>query len=238
MAASAYPTRLARAHSTTAARPINLLISDDTSLGCQLLRDVLLRSRNRFNVVGCALTHAQIIESMTMSSVDVALVNENLEDGPLVGFRVLNELHMSFPNTRVVILLKSARNDLVVDAFRGGAKGVFCRAEPWQALCKCIQSVYKGQIWVNSNQLQFVLDALVSATPLRMVNPRGQTLLTKREDDVVNLVVDGLSNREVAQKLGLTEHTVSNYLFRIYEKLGISTRVELVLYALRQKQQG
>ena len=71
-----------------------------------------------------------------------------------------------------------------------------------------------------------------------MVNPRGQTLLTKREDEVVNLVVDGHSNREVAQKLGLTEHTVSNDLFRIYEKLGISTRVEIVLYALRQKQQG
>ena len=70
------------------------------------------------------------------------------------------------------------------------------------------------------------------------VNPRGQTLLTKWEGRVVNLVVDGLSNRETAQKLGLTEHTVSNYLFRIYEKLGISTRVELVLYALRQKQQG
>ena len=86
--------------------------------------------------------------------------------------------------------------------------------------------------------MQSALDALVSATPLWMVNPRGQTLLTKREDDVVNLVVDGLSNRETAQKLGLTEHTVSNYLFRIYEKLGISTRVELVLYALRQKQQG
>ena len=63
-------------------------------------------------------------------------------------------------------------------------------------------------------------------------------MLTKREDEVVNLEVDGLSNCETAQKLGLTEHTVSNYLFRIYEKLGISTRVELVLYALRQKQQG
>jgi DNA-binding CsgD family transcriptional regulator len=70
-----------------------------------------------------------------------------------------------------------------------------------------------------------------------MVSPGGQPLLTKREDDVVNLVFDGLPNRETAQRLGLTEHTVSNYLFRIYEKLGISTRVELVLYALRQKQQ-
>ena len=67
---------------------------------------------------------------------------------------------------------------------------------------------------------------------------RKQTLLSKREDDLVNLVFDGLSDREVAQKLGLAEHTVSNYLFRIYEKLGISTRIELVLNALRQKQQG
>ena len=64
---------------------------------------------------------------------------------------------------------------------------------------------------------------------------QGRRLLTKREDDVVKLVADGLSNRNVAHKLGLTEHTVSNYLFRIYEKLGISSRVELVLYALKQK---
>ena len=61
-------------------------------------------------------------------------------------------------------------------------------------------------------------------------------MLTKREDEVVKLVADGLSNRNVAQKLGLTEHTVSNYLFRIYEQLGISSRVELVLYALKQTQ--
>ena len=76
----------------------------------------------------------------------------------------------------------------------------------------------------------------MNAAPLRLVNLQGRRLLTKREDDVVKLVADGLSNRNVAQKLGLTEHTVSNYLFRIYEKLGISSRVELVLYALKQKQ--
>ncbi len=90
--------------------------------------------------------------------------------------------------------------------------------------------------WLNSHQLHCVLDALVSATPLRLVSSQGRRLLTKREDDVVKLVADGLSNRNVAHKLGLTEHTVSNYLFRIYEKLGISSRVELVLYALKQRQ--
>jgi DNA-binding NarL/FixJ family response regulator len=71
-----------------------------------------------------------------------------------------------------------------------------------------------------------------------MVNPHGQTVLTKREDDVVNQVVDGFSNHELGQKLGLSEDTVSNYLFRNCEKLGTSNHAELVLYALRQKQQG
>jgi DNA-binding NarL/FixJ family response regulator len=217
--------------------PINLLISDDSHMGCELLKSSLKRSRPDFNVVGCAVTRSEIIDSMNAHSVDVALISESLQDGPLMGFEALDELHAAFPKTRTIVLLKSAPHDLVVDAFRGGAKGVFCRAEPLQALCKCIHSVHQGQIWANSHQLHFVLEALVNAKPLRVVNSAGHELLTKRENDVVNLVVDGLSNREVAQKLDLSEHTVSNYLFRVYEKLGISSRVELVLYAIQRRQQ-
>jgi DNA-binding NarL/FixJ family response regulator len=206
-------------------------------MGCQLLREVLVRSRlNTFKVVSCAVSRDQIIDAMKRLHVDVALISENLEDGPLAGFRVLNDLRLSHPKTRVVILLRSARDELVVDAFRGGAKGVFCRTETWQHLRKCIQAVHKGQVWVNSHQLHSVLEALVTAIPLRLVNPHGGKLLTKREEDVVRQVADGLTNRGVAHKLGLTEHTVSNYLFRIYDKLGISSRVELVLYALKQQQ--
>ena len=78
----------------------------------------------------------------------------------------------------------------------------------------------------------------MTATPLCMVNPRGQTLRTKRENDVMNQVVDGFSNHELVQKLGLSEDTVCNYLFRNCEMLGTSNHAELVLYAHRQKQQG
>ncbi len=105
-----------------------------------------------------------------------------------------------------------------------------------QTLFKCIQAVHQGQIWANSTQLCSVLNAFVNAAPLRLVNSQGRKLLTRREEDVVKLVVEGHTNREVADKLGLTEHTVSNYLFRIYDKLGMSSRVELVLYSLRRPQ--
>ena len=109
-----------------------------------------------------------------------------------------------------------------------------CRTEPIQALCKCIQTVHKGQIWANSHQLHFILEALMGSTPLRVIDFKGRYLLAQREDEVANLVAEGMTNQGIAQKLGVAEHTVSNCLFRIYEKLGISNRVELLLYLLNQ----
>ena len=236
MAASLPSAELNRVSAIIRRPLLNLLISDDTRMGCELLKSALLRTRSIINIVACAVTQSEIIESLTAHPVDVALISENLQDGPYTGFGILEQLHAAFPKTRAIVLLKSAPHEMVVDAFRGGAKGVFCRTEPVRTLSKCIQSVHEGQIWANSHQLHFVLEALMKATPLRVVNSQGCALLTKREDEVVNLVVDGMSNREVARKLGLSEHTVSNYLFRIYEKLGVSSRVELVLYALKQQQ--
>ncbi len=84
----------------------------------------------------------------------------------------------------------------------------------------------------NSAQPNSLLAAFAQVAPLQIATARGNKLLTQRENDVAKHVVQGFSNREVSQKLGLTEPTVSNYLFRIYEKLGISSRVELVLYYL------
>ena len=217
-------------------RVIDVLIADDSSMNCQLLKGAL-GLRSSFRVVACAVSREEIIDAMNSHSVDVALINESLQDGTLSGFRVLSEMHSLFPNTRVIVLLKLAHKDLVIDAFRSGARGVFCRAEPLHLMCKCISAVHEGQIWANSGQLSAVLDALVGEAPLRPVNSQIRVRLTKREKDVVKLVVQGCTNRQAAEKLGLSEHTISNYLFRTYEKLGISSRVELVLYSLKYPQE-
>jgi two-component system nitrate/nitrite response regulator NarL len=221
-----------RPHAVRSQR-IAILIADETSMGCQLLKNALGRSRLGFEVVACAINRSEIMHSMSKHPIDVVLVSESLQEGPFVGFQILNELRSSFPATRVIVLLKSAQRDLVLDAFRAGAKGVFCRAEPIGALCKCIRVVQEGQVWANSDQLNFIVDALSHAMPFRVTSARGKYLLAKREQEVANLVAEGLTNRDIAQQLGLSEHTISNYLFRIYEKLGISSRVELVLYIVR-----
>jgi len=204
-------------------------------MGCQLLEDTFRRSRGPFKVVSCVISRDKITQVLKSHRCDVALISDNLSEGPLTGFHALRETRHSFPKTRSVMLLKSNHHDLVIDAFRAGAKGVFCRTEQLKSLTKCIVAVHHGQIWANSTQLNSVVTAFADAVPLRKANSKRRNALSKRETEVAKLVVEGLSNREVAEQLRLTEHTVSNYLFRVYEKLGISSRVELVLYALRRQ---
>jgi DNA-binding NarL/FixJ family response regulator len=199
-------------------------------MNCQLLKDALTRSRAPLKVIACALSSEDVALLLKAHDCQVALIADSLSDGPLSGFRALRELRHSFPKIRPVLLMKSHQEDLVIDAFRTGAKGVFCRTEPIKALTKCITAVHQGQVWANSAQLNSLLTAFAQVAPLQIATSRGNKLLTKRENDVAKHVVQGFSNREASQKLGLTEHTVSNYLFRIYDKLGISSRVELVLY--------
>jgi DNA-binding NarL/FixJ family response regulator len=161
----------------------------------------------------------------------VVVISAELDDDKRKGFEIARELHASHSETRVVMLLDSSERSQVVEAFRTGARGVFSRSESLNSLARCIQCVSEGQIWANSKELRYILEALGEALPLRVVDTRGAALLSRREVEVVRCVAEGLSNREIAQRLGLTEHTVKNYLFRIFDKLGVSKRVEVVLYA-------
>ena len=99
-------------------------------------------------------------------------------------------------------------------------------------LCKCAEQVHAGQIWANTSQLHSVIDALAQLAPLRVVNASCLQLLTKREEEVVRLLAEGMSNRDIARELKFSAHTVKNYLFKIFDKLEVSSHVELVLYAI------
>jgi len=211
---------------------ITVLVADADVMSCRLLASGLRRYR-QLRVFESHLSAAGILEQVFEVHPDILLVATTLSDGPMSGLSVAREVRKSYPAMHVVVLLESSQRDLVVEAFRAGAKGVFCRSDfDFKTLCKCVASVYSGQIWANSQQLQFVLETFCEATPLHLVNSMGVELLTRREDEVVRQVAEGLSNREIAGQLKLSEHTVKNYLFRIFEKLGISSRVELVSYAI------
>jgi DNA-binding NarL/FixJ family response regulator len=104
-------------------------------------------------------------------------------------------------------------------------------------LWKCIAAVSEGQVWANSRQLHLLLNNLTKARPIGETLSVGMVLLAAHEAHVANLVAEGLPNKEIALRLGITDHTVSNYLFRVYNKLGISSRVELVLHIMKQREE-
>lgn len=215
-----------------ASENIGVLIADSNRMQMQLLSGAL-RRHPEFHVSTCSMDTTSILQSISNQIPGVALLSPaspgNL--GEIV--TTLRGFHVAQPDIPKVLLLDSWDRELVVSAFRSGARGIFTITDSnLRSLCKCLMRVAAGQVWINTDQLNCLLDLISEVPSLRVVNAGGKAILTPREEQVVALVAEGLSNREIAQELSLSEHTIKKYLFRIFEKLGISTRVELVLYAL------
>jgi DNA-binding NarL/FixJ family response regulator len=211
---------------------VRVLVADATLMACGLVSARLKRHR-QLQVVGYAASVDELVRLMEQARPEVAVISATLQDGPLSGLAIVPEICSKNSGTRVILMIDRSEPELVVQAFRAGARGVFSRAKSrLDLLCKCVICVHKGQIWADSEQLGFLVEAMGRMPAVRMVKPDRATLLTKREEDLLRLVAEGLGNREIAHQLNLSEHTVKNYMFRIFDKLGVSNRVELVLYAL------
>ena len=216
---------------------IRVLVADTTRIHTQLLSDALRRDRH-LEVIGSASPSGGLVDAVATHNIDVAVISSNLDEEPLRGLEVLRELRAARPMVRAVILLDSSKREVVVEAFRAGARGVFSRHDSLETLSKCVRQVYEGNIWANSQQIAFAVEALASAPVVRAVGANGLNLLSKREMDVVHCLAEGLTNREIAERLGLSQHTIKNYLFRVFDKLGVSSRLELLFLTLTQPSAG
>jgi two-component system nitrate/nitrite response regulator NarL len=208
-----------------------ILLADSKPMESQLLTGSL--QHRGFNVLPCASEISSILEFVESGAVDVAVISCAVPHSATPDLTPLRTLHLTHPQIPKICLMETGRPELAVQAFRSGARGLFCLADSsFQVFCDCIETVHRGEIFATIDQLNCLLDSVCQVPALRVLSANGENLLTSREEQVVALVADGLSNRDVAAELGLSEHTVKKYLFRIFEKLGISSRVELVLYAL------
>ncbi len=213
--------------SPSANRIPSVFIADASPLDCQLLAASLLR--NRMRVAGWATRSSDIVAGMSRWNPEVALIGVRLEDGHRAGLNAMRELHDFLAQTRLVMLLDSDEPMVIVEAFRYGAKGVFSRQQVSCGLAKCIRCVLAGQLWANNEQMQYLVEDLRAHSSAPMATAIRIDQLTKRELEVGMLVAEGLTNRDIGKQLGLSEHTVKNYLLVIFEKLKVSTRVELAL---------
>ncbi len=209
-------------------KPVHVVIADSGPLQAHILARAL-NSRRDFQVCAVAQNAAAIDALLRTSQADIALIAGT--DPP--DFGLLRWLRISHPAVATVLLAETDDRELVINALRAGAKGIFLfTLDSFPMLCKCIKCVSNGELWLNNTQMHYLTDALSEVPTLRVVNSTGRALLTPREEQVVALVADGLTNRQVATELGLSEHTIKKYLLRIFDKVGTSSRVELVLYAM------
>lgn len=212
---------------------IRVMVADDTQIHTQLLAEALRRDPE-LEVISPPARLRDFVETVGLHKVEVVVLSSNLEEEPLRGFELLRQLRASEPGILAIMLLDSSKREMVLQAFRAGARGIFSRQDSVEILSKCIRSVRAGQIWANSQQMSFAVEALATSPVVRAVDANGLTLLSKREMDVVRSLAEGLTNREIADRLGLSQHTIKNYLFRVYDKLGVSSRLELLFMTLTQ----
>jgi len=216
---------------------IRVLVADDTRIHTQLLADALRRD-SHLEVIGSPSHSQNLVEAARTHKADVMIISGCLDEDPHRGFEVLRELRASDPQIRAIMLLDSSKREPIVQAFRAGARGIFSRHESVENLSKCVRSVHHGQIWANSQQLSFAVEALAASPVVRAVDAKGLSLLSKRELEVVRSLAEGLTNREIAERLGLSQHTIKNYLFRVFDKLGVSSRLELLSMTLNHSGNG
>ena len=164
---------------------------------------------------------------------DVLLINSAHEENCGKILALLRNLRRNSPELKSILVVPGHEMDFLVTAVQHGARGLVTDDRLSKTnIEECIRSVHAGQVWLSNDVLVEVLNAFSKAAPL-FVTPHKDSTLTPREHEVMTLVTQGLSNREIATILRVTESTVKKYVYEVFNKTGASSRVELVLRALR-----
>lgn len=208
-----------------------VLIVDRDELSSDLLATVFTRDGS---VQASSVRSEDLLGYMAERKADLVVIAADPNDDTKSGFDLAHVLHRMHPAIPIVILLNQSTNDAVIKAFRTGARGVFSRKQSVDDFLGCIKHVRNGFIWAGPQETTFLLDALSSVSLPEMSALSDSSPLTARELEVVKRAARGKTNKVIAGELGLSEHTVKTYLFRAFEKFGVSNRVEL-LFSLTQR---
>jgi DNA-binding NarL/FixJ family response regulator len=209
---------------------IKLLIADDHAI----FRDALCRlleSDDKITIVGEAQNGVECIKKLSELKPDILLLDLRMPEKN--GLAVLEEINFDQLPTRVIVLTAAEDDRDVVRAMRLGARGVVLKESAIELLVKSIHSVHAGEIWLDSRMAVDVMKAF--STSSESGGRSARSLISEREMEVVELVAQGFHNKEISTKLFISEQTVKNHLHNIFDKVGVSDRLELMLYAIHHR---
>ena len=212
---------------------ITILIADGQALFRAALRQ-LLKKEPEFSVVAEASTGKEAVEMLTKHQPDIALLDLDLP-GPSC-LDVLSRLTGAKVTSRIILLAGSVERDQILAALRLGLRGVVFKSMSSQLLYKCIRMVRDGDYWIGRGVVSDLVDSLRAVNPTDRVPAKSSSYgLTTREYEILSTVVDGYTNKDIAEKFAISEQTVKHHLTNIFEKVGVSNRLELALRAVEQR---
>jgi len=216
--------------STAKAKPIRLLLVDDHEVVRVGLRAVL-HNRQSITVVGEAGTKAAAVRAVKRLKPDIVLMDVRLPDGS--GIEASREILDRHPTTRIIFLTSYAGDDSVLAAVLAGAHGYVLKDIDSSLLIRSIRSVANGQSILNPALIQRAVSWL-KAEPVRASQVREQSL-SPQEERVLALVAEGLTNKEIANTMQLSDKTVKNYLANMFQKLHISRRAQAATFFVKRQ---
>ena len=211
-------------------KKIRIVIADDHAIFRDGLKKLLSLERD-LDVIGEAEDGQQTVELVKKLQPDILLLD--LKMPVMNGLAALEQIQDRVKTTRVIVLTASDQEQEVVEAVRLGTAGVVRKQSATEMLIKSIRKVAGGEVWLDSRLTAAVLREFSEPPPAPREPPKN--LLSGREREIVGLVCQGFRNKEIAEKMFISEQTVKNHLHNIFDKLGVSDRLELALYALHHR---
>jgi DNA-binding NarL/FixJ family response regulator len=211
---------------------INLLMADLPTMLCDLLQGAL-EAVPDIQVVKPVNDLQNLLDASKNGTADVILLGSSRVENICSAVAAIDVLPDRHKDAKMIVITQKPGYAEVISLFRAGVRGILCSADlRFDLLCKSIRCVHQGEIWASNEQLAHLVSSVSRPKSTDVTDFHGRPLLTAREQQVLHLLAEGLSNYELATVLKLSEHTIKNHLFRIYDKLGVSNRTEAVLYAL------
>jgi DNA-binding NarL/FixJ family response regulator len=174
---------------------------------------------------------ANALTAVGRCEADLILFECGLSESPR---EAITNLLAVAPALKIVLVMNEPTEEETVEFLRRGVRGIVTRSIGPDLLIRCIRKVYEGETWLDSKGINWVIEAY-RAQASQLTSPRSRLKLSTKELQIIAGVTQGLRNKDIAQEVGTTEQVVKNYLRKIYDKLGVSDRLELALYCMHHR---
>jgi DNA-binding NarL/FixJ family response regulator len=236
MSATTTTSESCAANEDGSAKPIRIVVADDHPIFRDGLKHLLSLEKD-FEVVGEVGHGDDVVPAVEQHRPDILLLD--LKMPGMHGLAILQKLQTDGMATKVIVLTASEDKNEFVQAMKLGTCGIVLKQSPTDLLIKSIRKVHAGEIWLDTHTTaavmrQFSANEEYAALPTNG-RSRERSPLSQREREIVGLVAQGFKNKEMAEKMFISEQTVKNHLHNIFDKLGVSDRLELALYAIHRK---